>query len=288
MAETSIAWCDFSFNPWIGCQKVSEACDNCYAEAYDKRFHGERWGPHAVRTRTSDANWRKPFGWNRKAAETQVRPRVFCASLADVFDNHRSINPNWRQDLWYMIRETPHLDWLLLTKRPQNIPKFIPDDWGPGYPNVWLGTTVENQTEAERRLPLLLNVSAKVHFVSAEPLLGPLDLSKWMWPVCASWRGGHHSAAAAIEAGAEVTYERQALVSAFARFLGWTIAGGESGSGFRPTDPDWFRFLRDQCVAAEVPFFFKQYGGKTRKEIDAKGRLLDGVLWNEFPTPGGT
>ena len=133
MAENSgIEWTHHTFNPWIGCTKVSAACDHCYAEAWDKRFGGERWGPHAPRTRTK--TWGNPVKWNRQAEEQGKRFRVFCASLADVFDNHRSIDPAWRRELWLLIESTPHLDWLLLTKRPQNIAKMLPSDWGDkGY-----------------------------------------------------------------------------------------------------------------------------------------------------------
>ena len=129
MAENSgIEWTHHTFNPWIGCTKVSAACDHCYAEAWDARgLQGlsTRWGPHASRTRTSAANWQKPITWNRKAASEGRRYRVFCASLADVFDNHGSITSGWRGDLWHLIARTPHLDWLLLTKRPQNITKML-------------------------------------------------------------------------------------------------------------------------------------------------------------------
>ncbi|MBL9047855.1 MAG: DUF5131 family protein, partial [Tabrizicola sp.] len=189
MGENSgIEWTHHTFNPWIGCTKVSPGCDHCYAEAWDARgLQGgaTRWEPHASRTRTSTANWQKPLAWNRKAAEEGRRYRVFCASLADVFDNHGSITSGWRGDLWHLIARTPHLDWLLLTKRPQNIAKMLPDGygapaWGDGWPNVWLGTTVENQVEADRRIPHLLATPARVRFLSCEPLLGPVNLWQWM------------------------------------------------------------------------------------------------------------
>ena len=134
--------------PWIGCTKVSAACDHCYAEAWDHRFGGERWGPHANRTRTK--TWGNPIKWNRQAEGAPERPRVFVASLADVFDNHKSILTSWRRELWALIRQCPNLDFLMLTKRPQNIPRYLPEDWGDGYPNVWLGATVESQKEADR------------------------------------------------------------------------------------------------------------------------------------------
>ena len=156
MAENSgIEWTTHTFNPWIGCTKVSAACDNCYAEAWDHRFGGERWGPRAPRTRTK--TWGNPVKWNRQAEGAAERPRIFCASLADVFDNHRSIQDTWRRELWALIDQTPNLDWLLLTKRPQNIVKLAPERWFTGgIPrNVWLGTTVENQEEAKADLMYL-------------------------------------------------------------------------------------------------------------------------------------
>jgi protein gp37 len=158
MAEvTGIAWCDHTFNPWIGCQKVSPACDHCYAETQDVRFHGGvHWGPGAPRRRTTDAYWRAPLLWHRKAKAAGVRRRVFCASSADVFDN--AVPETWRQDLWALIAATPALDWLLLTKRPQNILKMLPANWGGGWPSVWLGTSVENEVERRRRVPVLLTV----------------------------------------------------------------------------------------------------------------------------------
>lgn len=252
MAENSgIEWTHHTFNPWIGCTKVSAACDNCYAEAWDNRFGGLRWGPHASRQRTSAANWQKPLKWDRDAAAKGIRYRVFCASLADVFDNHGSITSGWRGDLWHLISRTPNLDWLLLTKRPQNIKKMLPDGygavaWGDGWPNVWLGTTVEDQTEYDRRAHHLTAVPAVVHFLSMEPLQGPVDL-----------RG--------------------------ARGLEWVIVGGESGHNYREAQPEWFRSLRDQCAEAGVPFLFKQWSGRDQKAIKANGRALDGVVHDGYP-----
>jgi protein gp37 len=252
MAENSgIEWTHHTFNPWIGCTKVSAACDHCYAEAWDQRFNGARWGAKADRTRTSAANWRKPLSWQKHADHFMElegqRQRVFCASLADVFDNHTSIKADWRSDLWSVIRATPSLDWLMLTKRPQNIARFLPDDWGNGYSNVWLGTTVENQTEADRRIPHLTAVPASVHFLSCEPLLGHVSLYRYL------------------------------------RELKWVIAGGESGVNFRRADPDWFRSIRDQCTEYGVPFLFKQWEGPSSKLIKSKGRELDGVVHDDYP-----
>lgn len=262
MAENSkIEWTDATFNPWIGCTKVSPACDFCYAEvstpARTLRASGqETWGANAPRKRTSDANWREPLKWNRKAAAEGRRMRVFCASLADVFDNQ--VPDEWRADLFVLIRATPNLDWLLLTKRPQNIAKMLPPDWGAGYPNVWLGTTVENQTEADRRIPHLLNVPARVRFLSCEPLLGPVDL--WIRPrgaglaqgIDALTGIGSPSLTGAGRLGFGPSGERARI--------DWVIVGGESGPGARPMHSDWARSLRDQCAAAGVPFFFKQWG----------------------------
>lgn len=244
MAENSkIEWCDHTFNPWIGCQKVSSACDNCYAETWDQRFKGERWGPYAKRTLTVKSNWYKPLKWNREAINDGVRKKVFCASLADVFDNHRSILPGWRKDLWELIKATPALDWLLLTKRPQNIEKYLPDDWGNhGYPNVWLGTTVEDQFEAERRIPILLETPAPIHFLSCEPLLGPVDFARTL----------------------NMTTDKIPEGDSFPinpyKTLNWVICGGETGKEARPMNPQWVVNLRDQCIYHRIPFFFKQWG----------------------------
>lgn len=248
MAEnSSIEWTHHTFNPWIGCTKISAACDHCYAEAWDARgLQGlpSRWGPHAARTRTK--TWGNPVRWQKKARAEGRRYRVFCASLADVFDNHKSILPEWRRELWALIRQCPDLDFLMLTKRPQNIIRFLPEDWGSGYSNVWLGATVESQKEADR-LDALTAVPATIRFLSMEPLLGGVDLSRHI------------------------------------KDLHWIITGGENGKHYRPVDPDWFRLLRDQCAAAGVPFLFKQWEGESQKIIKAKGRELDGVVHDGYP-----
>ena len=163
--------------PGFGCQKVSPGCDHCYAETQNnfRKWNGGKWGPHAPRKRTSESNWKKPLQWQRQAAEAGERRRVFCASLADVFDNKAPDGA--RDDLFDMIRETPSLDWLLLTKRPENIRKMLPSDWGDGYPNVWLGTTAEDQQWYNRRWSILRKIPAAVHFISYEPALGPLNIA---------------------------------------------------------------------------------------------------------------
>jgi len=266
MGENSaIEWCDHTFNAWLGCTKISPACDHCYAESWARRTGSpELW--QGERRRTSAENWLQPVRWNR-VAEAAGRPaKVFCSSLADVFDNQ--VPAEWRVDLWRLIRATPWLTWLLLTKRPQNIVKMLPEDW-PAFGNVWLGTTVENQAEAERRIPHLLSVPARVRFLSCEPLLGPVDLTR----VCllpqkpGSARAGIHLDALRgqyVESGMPYIGEWDITgpfpADAAPLRIHWVIAGGESGPGRRAPHPDWFRSLRDQCVEARVPFFFKQWG----------------------------
>jgi protein gp37 len=248
-ADTRIEWCDHTFNPWVGCTKISPACDHCYAESWAKRTGSAAlW--QGERRRTSAANWQQPHRWNRAAQAAGTRARVFCASLADVFDNQ--VPEEWREDLWALIHDTPHLDWLLLTKRPQNIARMLPPafmlanaPWP--WPNVWLGTTVENQDQAEKRIPLLLAVPARVRFLSCEPLLGRTGVLEHLKWTCTAPR------CLCAPGAPGCTQPGQPAID-------WVIAGGESGHGARPTHPDWLRGLRDQCAAAEVPFFFKQWG----------------------------
>lgn len=308
MAEnTKIEWASHTFNAWIGCTKVSPACDNCYAEAHDKRFEGGvHWGAHAPRRKTSAANWKKPLKWQKDAAARGVRERVFCASLADVFDNHKSIEPEWREELWALIRATPNLDWLLLTKRPMNVKRFLPDDWDGGqgnlfggYPNVWIGTTVENQEEAVKRIPHLLQIQCAGRFLSCEPLLGCVELDDMQlgegsincfkyvsWEeLVDEWRDTSEDW--------EDEFEEHFCISikdatgAFQHGIDWVICGGENHAEFRHTSPHWVSYLRDQCKAAGVPFLFKQWGGRNRHDINRKGRYVDGILSDEYPIFGG-
>ncbi len=262
MAEnTKIEWADHTFSPWTGCTKVSPACDHCYAEGWAKRSGHVKWGSGQPRRRTSDANWRMPLKWNREAERTGVRPRVFCASLADVFDNEVPVP--WRQDLFDLIRRCENLDFLLLTKRIGNAKTMMAElahgndpalsllDMMP-LPNVWIGATVVNQEEADRDIPKLLAVPAAKWFLSIEPMLGPVDLNY-------------------------VRQRIQAQRSQLARaingetWLDWVIVGGESGPGARPIHPDWVRSIRDQCQAAGVALFVKQMGGSR----DKRGELFD-------------
>jgi len=243
MSETSIEWADYSFNPWYGCQKVGPGCDHCYAEGWAKRSGLVKWGPGETRRRSSAANWTKPLQWDTKAGRLGIRYRVFCASLADVFDN--AVPQGWRTDLWRLTRETPNLDWLLVTKRIGNVTNMLPADWGAGYPNACLLATVTDQQEADRDVPQLLAVPAAVRGLSMEPLLGPVDLSRWL-DICQYEEGGEWG---------------RRNIGHLRDMLDWTIVGGESGHQARPMHPQWTRLLRDQCTSAGVPFFFKQWGG---------------------------
>ena len=284
MAENSkIEWCHHTFNPWIGCTKVGPGCDHCYAEAgFDKRLHVVQWGAGQPRKRTAPSTWALPVRWNAQAERLGVRYRVFCASLADVFDNE--VPAEWRVDLFDLIDRTPNLDWLLVTKRIGNVRKMIPDRWSVAMPkNFWLGITVVNQAEADRDIPkLLMTLNVAVRFLSMEPLLGPVDIQYAIDLMPWQIGGG--------DAG-----------------LHWVIVGGESGPNARPMHPEWARSLRDQCAAAGAPFLFKQWGEfapakgysgdkmihyvfpdmyqMIRVGTKAAGRLLDGVQHDGYPSP---
>lgn len=363
--DSGIEWTDHTFNPWRGCLKVSPACKNCYAETQSKRNPAVLgiWGSEesgATRVVASESMWREPVKWNTHSLpvverddgpDEHRRPRVFCASLADVFEDwqgpmvdakgvelwHNDSPQCWgrftqrshpssarvrmddvRKRLFSLIDATPHLDWLLLTKRPENILQFWVDrrnqdpsehyyceepfqdesgEWNEGQhrcrpyyrKNVWLGTTVENQQEAEKRIPELLRCRdlSPVLFLSCEPLLGAVDLHRLPNE---QWND----------------YGLSCLDGVGVPHIDWVIAGGESGPNARPSHPDWFRSLRDQCESAGVPFFFKQWGEwlptvendtpsiglpalyvedclSLRVGKAKAGRLLDGREWNRFP-----
>jgi protein gp37 len=258
MAEDSkIEWCHHTFNPWIGCTKVGPGCDHCYAEAdFDKRRHVVQWGAGQPRKHTAPNTWALPQKWNARAERLGVRYRVFCASLADVFDNE--VRPAWRADLFTLIEKTPNLDWLLVTKRIGNAAKMIFDarltmvgssrlPVPEVLPNVWIGATITNQAEADRDIPKLMEVPAAVRFLSMEPLLGPVSL-RWLpaWPENSPYIAQNPSG---------LTNHLDGL-----RRIDWVIVGGEYGQSARPLHPNWARSLRDQCDTADVPFLFKQWG----------------------------
>lgn len=248
--KTGIAWTHHTFNPWIGCTKIDQECKNCYAEAYDRAFGGGgHWGPGAPRRVTSAANWREPHKWNRAAAAAGERRRAFCASLADVFDAEAPAG--MREQLWALIRQTPNLDWLILTKRPERIRECLPDDWGRGYPNVWLGTSV-GYTGSYDRIDELCKVPAVVRFLSCEPLLEEIDLSPYLDLTAAeeaeAWRRSE-----------DAPFTPADRRDAFPK-IDWVIVGGESGAGSRPCVIDWIRLVVAQCLTAGVPVFVKQLG----------------------------
>lgn len=207
---------------------------------------GVIWGVKGTRVRTSEANWKKPISWNKKALKGGARKRVFCSSLADVFEDREDLVAA-RADLFELIRKTPHLDWLLLTKRPENVAKMLPKDWGNGWPNVWLGTSAEDQTHYDSRVPTLLAVPASIHFISAEPLIGPIKLAHGK-------KDG----------------------------LDWVIVGGESGAGFREMKTEWAGAVRDDCKRLGPAFFFKQHSAFHPAK---KGRLLEDKEHHNWPIP---
>lgn len=254
---TAISWTHHTFNPWWGCTKVSEACRNCYAERDANRFAPGLWGPEAPRKPASEATWREPLRWDRAAAKAGERRRVFCASMADVFEDRRDLDEP-RARLWGLIEATPNLDWLLLTKRPEAVVRLAPGRWVEGsasFPqNVWLGTTAENQAAADERIPHLLRVPARVRFLSCEPLLGYVDLGR------AFSKADEHG---------ELSSPRTNRDGSMA--VSWVIAGGESGAAARPMHPTWVRSLRDQCAEAGVPFHFKQWGEWAPRGADGFG-----------------
>lgn len=269
-ADTKIEWAHHTYNPWIGCERLSPACDNCYAADWAKRYGQEHlWQGNRRETGIQTRN--APMKWNREALEAGERRRVFCGSLMDVFDNQ--VPSEWRADLFDKIEATPALDWMLLTKRPQNAERMIrgaiglePEYVGWPWHNVWLGTTIEDRKRL-MNLEHLRAVPAAVRFLSIEPLLedlGALDLTG----------------------------------------IDLVIVGGESGPNARPMNPEWVRSILRQCLEQGVAFFFKQWGewvsvsevegegehyrfadGRTVRRVGkAKaGRHLDGRLWNEMP-----
>lgn len=261
MGETTkIAWTDHTFNPWWGCQRVSPGCEHCYAETFAKRVGLKVWGPQSERRFFGDKHWAEPLKWNRKAAAEGRRARVFCASMADVFEERVDlVEPRAR--LWRLVVDTPHLDWLLLTKRPENAHRLWDQarllssepDGATWQENVWLGATCEDQRRADERLPHLLEVPAAVRFVSYEPALGPVDLSRWVFDRDAAIRRAMRGPAA---------LNREQADDVIAHPLDWVIVGGESGPSARPFDAAWARETVAQCKSAGVACFVKQMGSR--------------------------
>jgi protein gp37 len=333
-ANTKIEWADHTFNPWLGCTKVGPGCDNCYAKAdFEDRKHRVVWGAGQARSRTSAANWALPVRWNKRAGVMQSawahgvdlhggdeaaciaagfikprRPKVFCASLADVFDNEVPVA--WRMDLFNLIADTPNLDWLILTKRIGNVMPMCSGDslmFDMICERVWLGATIVNQEEADRDIPKLLAVPAAKRFLSMEPLLWSVNLSHlnedketnefdclkpftWEQEI-EQWRDTEDDWEESFEDHYGVTLA--GLSGPMHAGIDWIIVGGESGPNARPMHPDWVRSLRDQCQAAGVPFLFKQWGEFLPASADegdptiadvSESRLFwsDGSKWDRF------
>lgn len=259
MAENSkIEWTDHTFNPWVGCTKVSPACDHCYAESWAKRA-GQSHLWNGERRRTTPANWRQPLKWNAQAEKEGRRARVFCASLADIFDNE--VPHEWRTDLFRLIYATPHLDWLLLTKRIGNVPKALTvlgDDAMP--PNVWLGATVVTQAEVDRDVPKLIVAPARVRFLSCEPLIEEISF-----------------------AGRWVDHPNPAMHENWLERIDWVIVGGESGSKARPMAQQWVESIREQCAAFDVAFFMKQGSAANWPAYKDFDRFGDSIRVREWP-----
>lgn len=234
--KTKIAWTDHTFNPWMGCQRVSEGCRNCYAETFTRNRMGKKlWGASAPRQVTKGP-WKNVEKWNDSAESDGVRRRVFCASLCDVFEDHPTAEKT-RPRLWDLVRRCTSLDWQLLTKRPENIRGMLPSDWGDGWNHVWLGTTIEDR-RVIHRADVLRSVPSRIRFISYEPAIGPLapiDLSG----------------------------------------IDWVIYGGESGPGYRPEDKQWARDMLSECRAQNVAFFHKQSAGpRTEMGIELDGKIV--------------
>ncbi len=264
--ETKIAWTDATFNPWRGCVKVSEGCAHCYAESWSKRMGKKIWGADAAREHASEAYWKQPLKWNKEAQASGQPFLVFCSSLADVCEDRDDlIEPRAR--LARLISETQHLTWLLVTKRPENFNRFFGHLW-PGrsgtWPrNVWALTTVENNAQAEKRLPHLLRVPAVVLGVSYEPALELVEFGPYLQNLSEPTSG-----------------------------VDWVIAGGESGGGARPFDLSWARNVIASCRANGAAPFIKQLGAKPvdsdlGPDDPAAGRPFfkdkKGGDWDEWP-----
>jgi protein gp37 len=335
--STGIEWCHHTFNPWRGCIKVSPGCQHCYAETISKRNPQVLgiWGPNGTRPVGNAAYLRQPYKWNKAAQEAGGRRRVFCGSLMDWLEDRRDLDEP-RAHLFKTISETPYLDWLLLTKRPENWHNLLQRAYGVAAgengdelgepvmswisawlrgdapPNVWVGVSVENQERADERVPLLLDIPARVRFLSCEPLLGPVDLFRIRHPKPSMFGGrtltfNALSIKRAIGLSTWLTPDYYDPVGDYClNAIDWVIVGGESGSKARPMHPAWARILCDQCQEAGVAFFFKQWGewteaqpgvileanrvhrwpdGQLMYRVGKKraGRELDGREWSEFP-----
>ena len=248
MAENSkIQWTHHTFNPWRGCARVSPGCVHCYAETLSKRNPKTLgvWGVDGTRVIASPSMWQQPVKWDIAAQRAGERHRVFCASLADVGEDRPDlVEP--RKRLSDLIFRTPNLDWLLLTKRPENMARLF--DVGT-LKRCWVGVTAENQEYADKRIPILLGIPSRVRFVSYEPAIGPVDFNRREL-LCKTWNNG---------GGTIGTY------------LDWVIVGGESGGGARPFDVQWARDVVRQCAETKTACFVKQLGKWPSSETPIEG-----------------
>jgi protein gp37 len=230
MAEnTGISWTQHTFNLAWGCVKISPGCTNCYADTLSHRFGNDVWGKDKPRKTFNARHWKQPLKWNANAEKAGVMAKVFSSSMCDIFEDHPTITQE-REKLWELIRKTPNLVWQLLTKRANRIKDNLPPDWGNGWPNVWLGVSIENNDYVSRA-DYLREVPAVVHFISYEPALGPLD---------------------------QLNLDH----------IEWLIYGGESGAGFREHDPEWARDIKRRCEENGTTFFYKQSSGFVSGEED--------------------
>ena len=274
MSLSKIEWCDYTFNPWWGCSRISSGCRHCYADTLATRWGHELWRRHGPRRTMSDPYWREPLKWNRTAPG-----RVFCGSMCDVFEAHHepdvaSVLDSQRARLWELIAATPHLTWLLLTKRPQNIAGMVP--WGDIWPrNVWIGTSVEHQRAAEERIPILLDIPADIRFLSCEPLVEAVNLEE---------------VDGVNVLDRDDTGHDDGLFWWPGPVIDWVIVGAESGRNARPMDLGWARSLVEQCRASrDTSVFVKQLGSVWAREHGTDSKGGDPQFWpvdlqiREFP-----
>jgi len=280
--NTKISWATHTFSTHWGCVEIpgDGACSHCYAREFSKRLGMKLWGKDAPRKQQSEHYWGDPLRWDRAAAKAGERHRVFCASMSDVFESRSDLDPI-RARLWDLISKTPNLDWLLLTKRPENMIGMTPASWCDGWPsNVWAGTTAATQEWADKRIPILLRVPARVRWISAEPLLGPIDFSDWM---SISWQcGGCHEYFSGplqrtCPACGKVGYwsgshKFNSPMGQTGSGLSWIIVGGESGHGSRLMEPVWAKAILSQCQRFKVPYFFKQKGEVLARQLGCKDK----------------
>lgn len=264
MENSKIAWTDHTFNPWWGCVKVSPGCANCYAKTwaertgYSKQSKGEIWGVNAPRRFFSDKHWNGPIKWDAEAKAEGIHKRVFCASMADVFETHAVFDiqtkmSNERERLAELIQRTQNLDWLILTKRIERAADYMKWMFPGGLPdNAWIGCTAENQKYYDERILYLSSINASVRWISIEPQIGP------------------------------ITIYSNATTTALTAAIDWVICGGESGTGCRPFNIDWARSLRDECFSANIEFFMKQLGGHPDKR-DNPDQWPEDIRVREFP-----